>query len=263
MLSSWAAPAPAPDSSWFVDMNMFSGSAHGTLKCEECHGPMISKDKAHPDKASATYLKQDTKRTFDYKMCGKCHKKGLERYQKGEHAKALDKEKQSGEVSKTGFAPTCGDCHSAHYSKSHMSRVETGRAQAQTCGSCHPDQLTSYLNNYHGKAAVHLGHDKAAYCTDCHGAHDAESLKENSDALTACKRCHPDATANFADIIIHVQDSSLEAEKKNEVKQSGLSKVHALGFLSFAFVVLVLAFFISHSGLLMLRKLHERLRKNT
>jgi hypothetical protein len=256
---AWGTAAQAPQSSWFVDMNLFSASAHGTLKCEECHGPMVDKDKSHPDEKSPAFMKQDPKRTFDYGMCQKCHKKGYERYQNGEHAKAIKKEKETDQVSKTGFAPTCGDCHSAHYSKSHISRVETGKAMTETCGTCHPDQRDSYLANYHGKAAVNLGHDKAAFCTDCHGAHESLSLKDNPQTLKTCQRCHPDATENFADIIIH--DSPLHADKKNETKQSGLTKVHFLGFLSFLFIVLVLAFFYSHSCLLMLRKLHEKLRK--
>lgn len=257
---AWGTAAPEPQSSWFLDMNQFSASAHGTLKCDECHGPMVDKEKkSHPDKKSPVYLKQDPKRTFDYGMCGKCHKKTHERYLKGEHAKAMEKEKKTGEISKTGFAPTCGDCHSSHFTKSHVSRVETGKAMTESCGTCHPDQRDSYLANYHGKAGVNLEHDKAAYCTDCHGAHESMSLKDNPQTLTTCKRCHPDATENFADIIIH--DSTLNADKKSEAKQSGLSKVHFLGFLSYIFIVLVLVLFYSHSFLVMLRKIHEKLRK--
>lgn len=260
LFPAWATASPTPESEWFVDMNLFSSSAHGALKCEECHGPMVGKGKKHPDDKSPAFLKEDPKRVFDYSMCSKCHKKSYERYQVGEHAKALKKEKESGQISKTGFAPTCGDCHSAHYARSHASRIDTGKAMTETCGTCHPDQRDSYLANYHGKAAVNLGHEKAAFCTDCHGAHESLSLKDQPQALTACRRCHPDAGDRFADIIIH--DSPLHADKKNETKQTGLSRVHFLGFLSFVFIVLVLAFFYSHSCLLMLRKLHEKLRKH-
>jgi len=217
------------------------------------------KNRSHPDKKSPVYLKQDPKRTFDYSVCAKCHKKAYDRYLKGEHAKALEKEKKTGEISKTGGAPTCGDCHSAHYTKSHLSRVEIGQAMTETCGTCHPDQRDSYLANYHGKAAVNLKHEKAAYCTDCHGAHDAISLKDATQTLKTCRRCHPDATKNFSDIIIH--DSTLNIDKKSERKQSDLNKVQFWGFLSFIFIVLVLVLFYSHSLLMMLRKIHEKLRK--
>jgi hypothetical protein len=129
-----------------------------------------------------------------------------------------------------------------------------------TCGSCHPGQKQSFLANYHGKAAVNLGYDKAAFCTDCHGAHTALSLKDKEQALNACKRCHVDAGPEFANIIIHAAADTLEL--KSDAKKSGLKWVHWLGTLSLVFVTAVLAFFYMHTGLLMLRKLHEKLRRH-
>lgn len=287
-------------STWFVEMNQYADGAHGSLKCEECHGPMIVKkiskktgkdivkeisketgqeidrpsdnkitetiDKTaslyniHPDPKDANFLTSQTKRKFDYQSCKKCHKSAHDRYRKGEHAKALTKEITEGKPSKTGFAPTCGDCHSAHYSKSHRSRPMIGVDMTQTCGACHPDQKTSYLANYHGKAAVNLGYEKAAFCTDCHGAHTTFSLKDKELVLKTCKRCHSDATPEFSNIIIH--DSTKNLELKSDAKKSGLKWVHWLGSLSLFFVVAVLVFFYTHTGLLMLRKLHEKLRRH-
>ncbi len=258
--SAWGKPQPPSESNWFVDMNRFSNSAHTSIKCEECHGTMLEKGKAHPDPKDPDYLKKDPKRTFDYRQCEKCHKKSYERFTKGAHAEALEKEKKTGEVSKTGYAPTCGDCHSAHYAPAHLSRVETGKNMTETCGSCHPDQKTSFLANFHGKAAVNLGYDKSAFCTDCHGAHESLSLKDKKEALNACRRCHLDAKEGFADIIIH--DSNKDIEKKSDAKKQGLRIVHLLGWISFVFVVMVLAFFYSHSSLLLLRKIHEKLRSH-
>ena len=262
--SARAGTGTASLSTWFVDMNQYTGAAHGSLTCEECHGLMIgngvSKTKSHPDPEAADFLKNQTKRNFDYKACQKCHKSAYARFLKGEHAKAAVKEKTTGEPSKTGFAPNCGDCHSAHYSKSHLDRAKTGKVMTETCGSCHPDQKKSFLSNYHGKAAVNLGYDKAAFCTDCHGAHTAASLKDKEVALNACRRCHFDATPEFANIIIH--DSTKNLDLKSDTKKSGLKWVHGLGALSLIFVVAVLAFFYLHTGLLMLRKLHEKLRKH-
>ncbi len=254
--------APSPLSTWFVEMNQYADSAHGSLKCEECHGPMIGmgKGKSHPDPESANFLKNQTKRTFDYQSCKKCHGTAHDRFQKGEHAKAAAKEKTDGKPSKTGFAPNCGDCHSAHYSKSHRSRAMIGKEMTQTCGTCHPDQKRSFLANYHGKAAVNLGYEKAAFCTDCHGAHTTFSLKDKQVVLNRCKRCHSDATPEFANIIIH--DSTKNIDLKSEAKRSGLKWVHWLGSLSLIFVVGVLVFFYAHTGLLMLRKLHEKLRRH-
>ena len=264
----------ASRSTWFVDMNQYAAAAHGSLACEECHGPMIGNGisngmgkgldkgigKSHPDPDSSSFLKTQTKRNFDYQSCRKCHKTAYSRFLKGEHAKATAKEKKLGEPSKTGFAPNCGDCHSAHYSKSHLSRVQTGKVMTQTCGACHQEQKESFLANYHGKAAVNLEYDKAAFCTDCHGAHTMLSLKDKETALNACLRCHSDAPPEFANIIIH--DSKNTADLKSDAKKSGLKWVHALRILALTLVVAALAFFFIHTGLLMLRKLHEKLRRH-
>jgi hypothetical protein len=268
--SAWAGTASL--STWFVDMNQYAGAAHGSLKCEECHGSMtykrtgngtgkgITQTTSHPDPESANFLKNQTRRTFDYQACQKCHKIAYARFVKGEHAKAATKEKTTGETSKTGFAPGCGDCHSAHYSKSHLDRVKTGKIMTKTCGNCHPDQKKSFLANYHGKAAVNLGHEKAAFCTDCHGAHTMLSLKDKNAALTACLRCHSNAPPEFANIIIHADQKTFDL--KNDTKKSGLKWVHGLRVMALILVVAVLAFFFMHTGLLMLRKLHEKLRRH-
>jgi hypothetical protein len=262
--SARAATETISLSTWFVDMKQYAGAAHGSLTCEECHGSMIdngiAKSNSHPDPESVDFLKIQTKRIFDYKACQKCHKSAYARFSKGEHAKAAIKEKTEGTPSKTGYAPNCGDCHSAHYSQSHLTRIQTGKAMTENCGTCHPEQEKTYLANYHGKAAVNLEYDKAAFCTDCHGAHTALSLKDKEAALLACQRCHSEAVPEFANIIIH--DSTKNLELKSDSKKIGLKWVHWLGSLSLIFVVVVLVFFYLHSGLLMLRKLHEKLRRH-
>lgn len=260
-----AAEMTAPASAaWFVKMDQYAAGAHGTLKCEECHGPMTEMKQGkvipHPNPDAPDYLKIETRRTFDYQTCAKCHKTAHDRFLKGAHAEAAIKEKAEKKPSDTGFAPTCGDCHSAHYAVSHKSRARLGKEMTESCGDCHPDQKKSFLANYHGKAAVNLGYDKAAFCTDCHGAHTTLSLKDKDQVLTACRRCHPDAKPAFADIIIH--DSQTGIEAKSESKQAGLKWVHWLGSLSVIFVAGVLVFFYAHTGLLMLRKLHETLRRH-
>jgi len=255
-------------STWFVDMSQYADAAHASLKCEECHGSMTSKrsgmgietKKNHPDTTAVDFLKTQTKRSFDYQTCQKCHKIAYARFAKGEHAKAALKEKTTGQLSETGYAPTCGDCHSAHYSKSHLSRVQTGQIMTQTCGACHLEQKQSFLANYHGKAAVNLEYDKAAFCSDCHGAHTMLSLKDKDVVLNACRRCHSDATPEFANIIIH--DGTNNFDLKSDTKKSSLKWVHLMRALSLFFVIAVLVFFYMHTGLLMLRKLHEKLRRH-
>lgn len=258
--TSWAKPIPKVQSGWFVDMQRYASSAHGALKCEDCHGSMMGNGLSHPNIQDKEYLKHEVRQVFDYKNCERCHRKSYERYLSGDHAIAMAKEKETASISKIRHAPVCGDCHSAHYTKSHLSRKEIGIEQTESCGRCHPDQKRSYLANYHGKAAVNLGYDKSASCTDCHGGHNVLSLKDPVLALQACQRCHPDAQPQFANIIIH--DSRIDVDKKNETKQTGIHRVHMLSFMSLIFVVSILVFFYSHSCLLMLRKLQEKLRNH-
>lgn len=265
LLPAWvsiaqANPVKAPSSTWFVEMDRYADAAHAALKCEDCHGSMLGEKKIHPDPESVNFISTSTRRNFNYSSCKKCHKSAHDRSQKGVHAEAAVKERKEAMPSETGFAPTCGDCHSAHYSKSHKSRVTIGKEMTQTCGACHPDQKKSFLANYHGKAAVNLGYEKAAFCTDCHGAHTTLSLKDSKEVLNVCRRCHPDAPPEFANIIIH--DSTRNPDLKNDTKQSSIKWVHILAGLSLTFVVVVLSFFYMHTGLLMLRKLHEKLRRH-
>ncbi len=259
--SAFASTGIQKKSTWFVDMSLYSKGAHGSLKCEECHGNMLVDGKKHPDTNTYGSLNIRISQDFNYQVCRKCHKIAYMRYLNGEHAKAAAKERITKKPSKGGYyAPTCGDCHSAHYSKSHMSRIQIGRQMTVTCGKCHPAEMKSYLADYHGRTAVNLGYDKSASCTDCHGAHTTLSLKNRDEALKACRRCHADATPEFADIIIHNTVKNLAL--KNSNKRQDVKLIHFLGMLSLIFVVVVLAFFYIHAGLLMLRKLYEKLRKH-
>jgi hypothetical protein len=130
-----------------------------------------------------------------------------------------------------------------------------------TCGACHPDQKRTYMENYHGKAAVNLANEQAAYCTDCHGAHNVVALVEDKTAVLAtCRRCHPQAPPAYADIVIH--NTLATIDQKVGDKKASISKIHSAGMLSFIFVAGVIVFFYSHSFLLLLRKIHDKLRKH-
>lgn len=262
--TSWARATAMPPSSWFIDQSRLARSAHAQQSCEICHGNMKELDRPHPDSTDSRFLKKDAVRKYDYKRCQSCHRLAYERYLLGAHAKALQKEeaaaplKEGGQESKVK-APTCGDCHSAHYEKAHGSRLETGRQMTELCGSCHPAQKVTYLENYHGKAAVHLGKTTAAFCTDCHGAHTCLSLKDRKEALQACRRCHPQASLSFAGLIIHPTlpaDIKVTPEKAAEVKVIKLVTI-----LMGALVLIVVVFFYGHSFLWLLREIHEKLRR--
>lgn len=253
-----------PDSTWFIDLSRFSGSAHGTMTCEACHGTMKEAGQAHPDPKNPRYLKREASRAYDTSRCRSCHRSGYERTLGGAHAKALQKEKEEALLGKTADpkkspAPTCGSCHSSHYVKAHQSRLELGRKMTETCGSCHPAQAASYLENPHGKKAVHLGKTSSAYCTDCHGAHQCLSLKERKAALEACQRCHPQAREPFATFVIHATTQDLT--EKDRDKKSRVGVIRTVTVVMLVLVIGLVVFFYGHSFIWLLRELHEKLKR--
>lgn len=266
-----ASHAPSDASTWFVNMNRFSDAAHRTLACEECHKDRVSDEKPHPDDKDTTFLKVDATRVFDYSQCRSCHRSTYEKYLKGAHAEALNRELKDARTSETEKtterrAPTCGDCHSGHYARSHLSRVETGRQMTLVCGSCHEPQMHSYLNNYHGKAAVNLGDPDAAYCSDCHGAHECISLKDAATARAACQRCHPEAGDSFAQFVIHpvMADDALADNSPAFIrdKQKRVALIRVVTIIMGILVLFVVCFFYGHTFVWMLREIHEKLRRH-
>jgi hypothetical protein len=258
-----AAPVSEDGGSWFVDQKRFKQSAHGHLNCQDCHGTMKEEGKIHPDPKDPQFLKGDPARNYDYHRCASCHRISYERYNRGAHARALAKERQERVQGKPAEAikraPSCGDCHGSHYEPSHLSRWEAGRKMTETCGSCHPAQKMTYLENYHGKAAVNLGNTKAAYCSDCHGAHECLSLKDKKAALAACLGCHPQAREKFAQMVIH--PTTRDLTEKDREKKARVALIKTVALIMTVLVILVVAFFYGHTFLWILRELNHHLRK--
>src|SRR5581483_5921296 len=83
-----------------------------------------------------------------------------------------------------------------------------------TCGSCHGQQfamakdglsvqmVASYQQSVHGHAVAN-GSEKAAVCTDCHGAHDILDAKDSKSPIfkfnvpLTCGKCHQQISAEF------------------------------------------------------------------
>jgi hypothetical protein len=247
--SSQSTKETLPQRSWWIDMGKFLSSPHGRLSCSECHADIEEKGVRHPN---PKLLGRVSTLLFDYKKCEKCHPQEYQRYLKGAHAKALVEGKKD--------APTCGNCHVTHYVVSNQSRLELGRWMAEMCGVCHPVAKKTYLENYHGKAAASLGYEASAYCTDCHGAHTCLSLKKKEEALEACKKCHPNAQIRFTDFVIHASEEGVKKEDVEKLKKLKVIRWIEIGF--GILVLVVLAFFYSHTLVWILRKVHEWLKKD-
>ncbi len=235
--------------SWFIDMERFLFSSHGRFSCSECHSDIEQKGVKHPD---PKLLGRSSTLLYDYKKCERCHPQEYQRYLKGIHAMALVQRKKD--------APTCGDCHVAHYVVSNQSRLELGRWMTEMCGLCHSVAKKTYLENYHGKAAASLGYEASAYCTDCHGAHTCLSLKKKKEALEVCQKCHPNAQILFTGFMIHASDEGVKKEDVDKLKKLKVIRWIEIGFGILVFMVL--AFFYSHTLVWILRKVHEWLKKD-
>ena len=86
------------------------------------------------------------------------------------------------------------------------------------CGQCHNKPVKgsssqaslydTYRRSYHGQVNA-TGLRCAARCSDCHGAHDIQRSNDpgsplyGENRLTACRNCHKDADAKFAQFAPH------------------------------------------------------------
>ena len=91
-------------------------------------------------------------------------------------------------VNHANIPATCGTCHGQKYV------MEASGHSAQP--------FSSYLQSVHGKA-VASGSEKAAVCTDCHGAHEILAATDDKSPIfrfnvpATCAKCHDDVKQEF------------------------------------------------------------------
>lgn len=172
--------------SMYLDEKVFAQSIHGGIGCASCHAD-IAEVPHDPDLKPVD--------------CSVCHAEA-EEYTQSLHGKAL----ASGDKDVGG----CIDCHGKHDTRASDDPLSmtNPRNLAQTCGRCHSDAnlvkkhmvsisepSESYLKGVHAKA-IASGNQKAAVCSDCHGAHtilpsnDANSPVARAHIHTTCGKCH-------------------------------------------------------------------------
>lgn len=243
-------------SSWLVDMTRFNQGAHARLTCQDCHGQMPGHGQMRP--ADTAALQRPATEAFDYSACKRCHAVAFDRHLAGGHAKAMVAQKAAAKPAAKP-APTCGHCHNAHYDKAHQERVQIGRQQVETCGTCHPAHAASYGADIHGRLAVDMATRAAAFCTDCHGAHDVTDLKQPEQAAAACRRCHSEASAAFAGYVVHAGVmADTPPAKEPGPKDNSLVWLDRLQLAMMTVVGLSLLFFVVQAGMWVLREIHER-----
>jgi cytochrome b subunit of formate dehydrogenase len=178
-----------------VDNEKFKHSIHGSMfTCVDCHTDVKSLGHETPPKKLT---------------CTQCHAEAHDAYLQSTHAKA----------SKTGRIPSanCEDCHGGVHeilpavdAKSPVNHANI----PTTCGRCHGQKFlmeqngvstqpfVSYQQSVHGRA-VEKGSEKAAVCTDCHGAHTIVPASNPKSPISkfsvpqTCAKCHVSETAVF------------------------------------------------------------------
>ncbi len=178
-----------------VDGTKLKHSIHGSMfACVDCHKDVTSLVHETPPKKVA---------------CAQCHADAQEAYSHSLHAKPAN--------AKNTQAANCQDCHGGAHeilaaddpkSPVNHSNIPT------TCGRCHGQKFQmesngesnqaflSYQESVHGRA-VENGSQKAAVCTDCHGAHDILSASDSKSPIykasvpATCGKCHTEIENTF------------------------------------------------------------------
>jgi len=170
--------------------------------CIDCHGSHAVQRPNQPRSRIST-------------ICGRCHGEIYAEYIDSAHGKSLL-------INSNPDVPVCTDCHNAHNQENPATnsfRLKSPRL----CAKCHSnaalmakygisaDVFSTYVADFHGLTITLFEKQhpdqpvNAAVCTDCHGIHNIQkTTKANSTAikenlLNTCRRCHPDASANFPD----------------------------------------------------------------
>ncbi|MBZ5570604.1 MAG: hypothetical protein LAO09_01840 [Acidobacteriia bacterium] len=185
--------------SLYVNPDKFKESMHGSMfQCVDCH----------------TDLKSAAHETTPAKVsCATCHADQQAVYERSFHATAI----KAGD----GQAATCVDCHGSPHellaAGDPKSKVNHANIPA-TCGACHGQKFVmeasghsaqmflSYQESVHGRA-VAAGSEKAAVCTDCHGAHEILAASDPRSTIfkfnvpATCAKCHGPVQQEFAQSI--------------------------------------------------------------
>lgn len=179
--------------------------------CTDCHNPH-SQQPVRDEKGNLTL----SGRHEIPQTCARCHSQVFNQYAQSVHGMGIVEESNPD-------VPTCTDCHGVHQI-ADPTTAQFRLRSPEMCSDCHTDGevmakyglstnvLNTYVSDFHGttvtlfeKTSPDQPTNKAV-CYDCHGVHDIrrtddpeKGLQVKENLLLTCKRCHPDATANFPD----------------------------------------------------------------
>ena len=155
----------------FVELAQFTASIHGGNGCVSCHSDLDGAK--HPGGTAPKPV-----------ACGSCHDTAEATFNASVHGQA----RKAGNTGAAG----CVECHGSHgikpfaASDSPVNRANEGA----TCGACHSDIQKDFQDSIHGQAMA-KGFNEAPTCTDCHGDHRIQSLKQASSVKHGRAGLHP------------------------------------------------------------------------
>jgi nitrate/TMAO reductase-like tetraheme cytochrome c subunit len=195
-----------------VHQRALAGGNTNAAVCTDCHNPHTQTRLTDPGTGE---LLPDARVQIP-QTCARCHSVIYDTYKQSVHGSAL-----TGQGNQE--VPTCIDCHGVHNIQDPTTasfRLDS----PEMCGKCHTNAtlmskygipinvLNTYVADFHGTTVTlfeKTSPDQATnkpVCFDCHGVHNIKKvddpvygLEMKANLLTACQRCHPDATANFPD----------------------------------------------------------------
>ncbi|MGH7971478.1 MAG: cytochrome b/b6 domain-containing protein, partial [Limisphaerales bacterium] len=195
--------------------------------------------------------------------CGRCHVQAAKDVEESVHGQAIAAGHRD--------APTCTDCHSEHKIVALKSSSPL-KISADICSNCHAserlntkynlpaDRVKTFFESYHGLAAQY-GSTLAANCASCHGVHkilpssDPRSTINKANLVVTCGKCHPGATANFAQSKVHVDVSAASSGDGVGDKINWWVRRVYLGL-----IVVTIGFMLAHNLLVFGRKVAARYR---
>ena len=230
---------------------LFMDSIHGraltrsgllvAANCSSCHG--THEIRPSDDPTSRVYRRNVPS------TCGTCHAGVAETYAGSIHGQAAGAGRSQ--------APVCIDCHTAH-EIARVTKTSWKLDIIRECGTCHEESLRTYRDTFHGQVTA-LGFTRVARCSDCHGSHgirpasDPESTIAPGNIVTTCKKCHPDANANFVRFSPHADPTN----------PRGIPSLYYTAWFMHFLIIGVFAFFGFHSFLWFLRSALSRTPRRT
>jgi cytochrome b subunit of formate dehydrogenase len=206
----------------------------GKVQCERCHAQIAAEHltsvhmkngigctDCHSGIHSLKAWKNDKRKVVE--TCKQCHDKEASDYLRSSHGKAVMAGNQD--------SPACNDCHGLHSVKplGDANSAAHKKFNTEACLKCHSNAkmmkrngittlaVKTFEESYHGKN-FRLGFtQRVAGCADCHTSHlvlpptDPNSTINPKNLVTTCRKCHPGATAQFAEFYPH-------GDPKNENK---------------------------------------------